>query len=199
MTKPKIILIGAGGHCRSCIDVIEQEGRFEIFGVVDKVEQEGENTILGYPVIGTDDDLPALRKECKYALVTVGQIKSPVARVQLFKRLKELGFRLPIIVSPKAYVSQHAEVGEGTIVMHQAVVNANARVGDNCILNTQCLVEHDADIGNNVHVSTGAIINGDVKVGDDVFIGSNAVSAQGISIIEGSFVKAGDLARGDCL
>lgn len=35
--KTEILLIGAGGHCPSCIDVIEQEGRFSIAGVVDKV------------------------------------------------------------------------------------------------------------------------------------------------------------------
>jgi len=32
--KEKIILIGGGGHCKSCIDVIEQEGRFIIAGIV---------------------------------------------------------------------------------------------------------------------------------------------------------------------
>ena len=28
--KKKIILIGGGGHCKSCIDVIEGENKFEI-------------------------------------------------------------------------------------------------------------------------------------------------------------------------
>ena len=27
--KETIILIGGGGHCKSCIDVVEQEGRFQ--------------------------------------------------------------------------------------------------------------------------------------------------------------------------
>ena len=30
MTKPSLILIGAGGHARSCIDVIEQQGQYQI-------------------------------------------------------------------------------------------------------------------------------------------------------------------------
>ena len=35
--KRKIpILIGGGGHCKSVIDVIEQEAKFEIAGIVDK-------------------------------------------------------------------------------------------------------------------------------------------------------------------
>lgn len=33
--KEQIILIGGGGHCKSCIDVIEQEGKYQIAGIVD--------------------------------------------------------------------------------------------------------------------------------------------------------------------
>jgi len=32
---PNIILLGAGGHCKSCIDVIEAEGKFTIVGILD--------------------------------------------------------------------------------------------------------------------------------------------------------------------
>ena len=34
MDKLEIILVG-GGHCKSCIDVIEAEGRFIIKGIID--------------------------------------------------------------------------------------------------------------------------------------------------------------------
>ena len=34
--KKKLILIGAGGHCNSCIDVIEQENKYRIVGLIDK-------------------------------------------------------------------------------------------------------------------------------------------------------------------
>ena len=66
----EIILIGSGGHARSCIDVIESTGFYQIAGLVEKsVIQTAEN--LGYPVIGTDDDLPELRKKYKNALIKV--------------------------------------------------------------------------------------------------------------------------------
>lgn len=192
MTKPKIILVGAGGHCRSCIDVIEQEGRFDVLGIVDKVTGETPN-VLGYPVIGGDENLPGLKQECNHALVSVGQIESVAVRIRLFRQLKKLGFELPTIISPQAYVSRHATIGEGTVVMHRALVNSNAKVGSNCILNTQCLIEHDAVIGNHVHVSTGAIINGNSSVGDDSFIGSGATVIHEITLPKGSFVRAGRL------
>ena len=79
----KIILIGGGGHCKSVIDVIEQEKKFEIQGIVDKANNIGSN-ILGYKVIASDDNLQKLANRFKYALVTVGQIKSPALRIKLF-------------------------------------------------------------------------------------------------------------------
>jgi len=39
MTKPSLILIGAGGQARACIDVIEQEGFFQISGLIGMAEQ----------------------------------------------------------------------------------------------------------------------------------------------------------------
>lgn len=32
--KPKLVLIGGGGHARACIDVIEQENHFRIYGII---------------------------------------------------------------------------------------------------------------------------------------------------------------------
>ena len=34
MIEPSLILIGAGGHARSCIDVIEQQGEYQIAGMI---------------------------------------------------------------------------------------------------------------------------------------------------------------------
>ena len=39
MSKNNLILIGGGGHCKSCIDVIEQENKFNITGILDVKEK----------------------------------------------------------------------------------------------------------------------------------------------------------------
>jgi sugar O-acyltransferase (sialic acid O-acetyltransferase NeuD family) len=186
----KILLIGAGGHARSCIDVLEEENQFEIAGLIEKGESIS-NESLGYPVIGTDNDLKVLRENYSYALITIGQIKSPNIRMSLFKLLKELDFIMPVIISPQAYVSKNAEIGEGSIIMHGAIVNANAKIGSNSIINNRALIEHDTTIGDNCHIATGAIINGGVTVGDETFVGSGVVTKQTISIWKNSIVGAG--------
>ncbi len=188
--KEKIILIGGGGHCKSCIDVIEQAGTFQIAGIVD-VPEKLHQKILDYEIIATDDDLPDLVKEYENFLITLGQIKNPDKRIRLFEKVKELGGRLPAIISPLAYVSKHAEIGDGTIIMHHALLNAGAKIGSNCIINNKALIEHDALIGNHCHIATGAIINGGVKIGSGTFFGSNAVSKEYIEIGENAVIGCG--------
>jgi sugar O-acyltransferase (sialic acid O-acetyltransferase NeuD family) len=190
MNRPEILLIGAGGHCKSCIDVIEQDGRFRVAGIVDRPGADSPAEVLGYPLIGTDDDLGELRKRIDYALVTVGQVQSADVRIRLYNRFVELGYNLPVIISPRAHVSRHARVGAGTVVLHGVTVNAAASVGANCILNSHCLIEHDARVEDHCHISTGAIVNGQAAVGLGSFVGSGAVVVQGEQVPPRGFVRA---------
>ena len=85
MGKAGIILIGGGGHCKSCIDAIEQENRFTIAGIIDVPEKFGQN-ILGYPIIGCDDDLEDLSKKHDNFIITLGQIKTPISGFRYLKK-----------------------------------------------------------------------------------------------------------------
>lgn len=198
MSREAILLLGAGGHARSCIDVIEQEGRYTVGGLVGLPQEVGSH-VLGYPVLGTDGDMPDLLPRFPRVLIAVGQIKSPEARMKLHTLLEAGGCSLPVIVSPRAYVSAHAKVGAGTIVMHGAVLNAGASIGRNCIINSRALVEHDAVVGDHCHIATAAVINGDVLIGAGSFIGSNACVRQGIRVAERCVVGMGQVVLSDCM
>jgi sugar O-acyltransferase (sialic acid O-acetyltransferase NeuD family) len=187
-----LLLIGGGGHCLSCIDVIEADGKYRIRGIVEPLSDETDG-ICGYPVVGSDEELPFLLQETAQALVTVGQIRSPEIRKRLFELLKQSGGKLPKIVSPFAYCSKYAEMDEGTIVMHGAIVNAGASIGANCIINSQALIEHDAIVADHCHVSTGARVNGGVTIGRGSFIGSGAILKEGIVIGENVIISAGQV------
>ncbi|MEQ1742882.1 MAG: acetyltransferase [Candidatus Nitrotoga sp.] len=190
MSKPSLILIGAGGHAHACIDVIEQHDQFQIAGLVGMPE-EMHTQHLGYSVIAMDSDLSELAKAYQYAFIAVGQIRSPDNRIHLYQQATTLGFQLPVIIAPTAHVSRHANIGAGTIVMHGAIVNAGAKVGINCIINTHALLEHDATIEDYCHISTGAIINGDVHIGAGSFVGSGSSIKEGIMLGKGCVVGMG--------
>ena len=189
-----ILLIGGGGHCKAAIDVIEQEALYNIIGILDKQERLGES-VLDYQVIGDDSELNFLLKSCKNALITIGQIKSPSPRIKLFNKLLKLGFKLPTIISPRAYISKHSSLGIGSIIMHDSVISADVVIGDNCIINTKSIIEHGSSIENHCHISTNAVINGEVVLGEGSFIGSGAVTKECIKIDNNFFAKAGSVIK----
>jgi len=190
--RKQLLLLGGGGHCRSCIDTIEATGAYEIIGVLEAKNVEVEE-VSGYPVIGHDDDLPRLLTKNLSALITVGQIKTPDIRVHLFNSLKHLNAELPLIKSPFSYCSPCAVVGEGTILLHGSIVNADAKVGANCIINSMALIEHDVTIANHCHIATGVRVNGGVVIGQGSFVGSGSVIREGVRIGERAVIAAGQV------
>jgi sugar O-acyltransferase (sialic acid O-acetyltransferase NeuD family) len=186
----RIILVGGGGHCISCIDVIRTTNMFEIAGILDVPKKVG-TSVSGIPIIGTDADIPGLVADGMTFLITLGQIKSSQRRVEMYTIIKNNRGKLPVVTSRMAYVSPSATINEGTIVMHNSLINADAVIGSNCIINTGALIEHEAIIGDFCHISTHAVINGQVSIGSNSFVGSNSVVANNVKLPDGIIVAAG--------
>lgn len=185
-----LVLLGGGGHCRSCIEAIESEGRFSIHGVLGRPEEAG-SECSGYRFIGTDADIPALAAAGHRFLITVGQIESAEPRARLAAHLDSQGAELATVMASTARVSGRAKLGRGTVILHGAMVNAGAMLGDNCIVNTGAIVEHDAVIGSVCHVSTGALVNGGARIGDRCFLGSGCVVSNHVEIAADCVIGAG--------
>lgn len=187
-----LVLIGGGGHCKSCIDVISASSTFNIIGIVDNKISINDN-VLGFPVIGGDAELERINQRGINFFITVGQLTSNEIRKRIFQNLKNIEATIATIVSPYAIVSKYARIGIGTIVHHNVVVNSDSKVGENCILNTSSIIEHDCIIGNHCHISTGSVINGGVTIGTNSFIGSNSVIKQGVVIGDNVVIGAGSV------
>lgn len=186
----KIVLVGAGGHCKVIIDIINSTQQFHIIGITDK--NNIGSKVFGIPILGDDTILQDLYKNgTEYAFVSVGSINNLPFRYELYKKLKEIGFKIPILTHKNAIVSQYAKIEEGTCVMPNAVINANAYIGKNSIINSSSIIEHDCSIGDNCHISPGAKLGGNSKVGDNVHIGIGATIIHSISIGNNTIIGAG--------
>ena len=186
----KLILVGAGGHAKSLIDLVESNDDFKIIGLIGNSDEVGK-TILGYEVLGDDSILKLVRKDCANALIAVGHILDCKKRKFLANHLSSLGFKFPIISSRFSYISKHCIIGEGTTVGHGVVINANVSIGKHCIINSQSLLEHDSNIEDFCHISTGVLINGGVNIGEESFIGSNTIIRENIKITPKTSISAG--------
>jgi len=183
----KIILIGSGGHSRSCIEVIESEKRFKISFLVDKASKNDEkfDTIL-------ESNFTSNYKLNKInLLISVGQLKSGKQRKKIYEFYKNKGCNFPVIKSKSSYISNNSKIGEGTIIMHKAFINSNSNIGKNCIINTGAIIEHDVVIGNNVHIAPGAIILGGCNIKENSFIGSGVILKQNTLLRKDSIISSG--------
>jgi sugar O-acyltransferase (sialic acid O-acetyltransferase NeuD family) len=194
----KIILVGGGGHCISCIEVIESTEEYEICGILDVKEKVGKR-VLDYFIIGTDLDIGKYVNDNFCFIVTAGHIKSPEVRKKLYDLIKKANGRVETVRANSAMISKYSFIGEGSIIMHSAIVNAGAQIGINCIINSNALIEHNVQIGNHSHISTMAAINGDCVIGERTFIGSHSVINQGVNIAHDVVLGSGSVVNKDIL
>ena len=117
-------------------------------------------------------------------------IKNSKIREKLFKKVSNYGFKFPSIISPLSYVSKHAIIGEGTIVMHGSIINAGVKIGKNCIINSKSLIEHDVVIEDHCHISTRSTVNGNVMIKKNSFVGSCSIIKQNLKIGKNCFINA---------
>lgn len=188
-----LLVIGAGGHGKVVADTAKEVGCWDKIAFLDDRYKQIDN-VLGWPVLGK------LLQEEKYLqqypdlIVAIGNNKH---RVQLLKGYMDLGFRLPVLIHPTAFVSKSATIQPGTVIFAQAAVNAGASVGLGNIINTGATVDHDCFIEEGVHICPGVHLAGEVNVGKFSWIGIGAAVIQQVAIGDNVMIGAGSVITRD--
>lgn len=190
MKKVPVIVLGAGGHARVLIDLLQRQA-VDIIGISDSDPEKYGLHILGIPVIGTDESILEYDPGSVNLVNGLGTIGHSSARRQIFVHFMEQGYRFRCMVHDSAIVSQHAELSEGVQIMAGAVIQAGCVLGKNSIVNTGAILDHDSSAGNHVHIAPGATVSGGVQIGDGTFIGAGAVVIQGVKIGTDCVIGAG--------
>lgn len=193
----KIVLVGAGGHCKVIIEIIRSTNQYEIIGITDTNKQTGEY-ILDVPILGNDEYLKVLfNKGIECAFLCVGALSNPNIRNKMYSMIKDIGFQIPILIHQTAIISQSAKIGFGTCIMAGVIIEADTTIGENCIINSGAIVEHDCKIGMNTHISPGACIAGTVNIGYNCHVGINSTIIQGIRVFNNVTIGGGAVVIND--
>ena len=188
-TKEKLVVFGAGGHAKVVIDIIEQQGDYEIAGLLDDDPKHQGKQVFGYPVLGTRAELPALLSaRLRHAIVTIGDNAS---RAAVAAHLDRHGWRFASAVHPRASIGRGVNIGPGSVVMAGCVINADAHVGAQVIVNTGATVDHDCRIEDAVHIAPGCHLCGRVSVGQGSLVGAGTTVTPNVRIGNRVAVGAG--------
>jgi len=183
MIKSTIGIIGAGGHCKVVIDIINEIGTYEIVGIYDDHKT---GYVLGVKIIGSLSDL----KNAWW----IDNFIIAIGNDQIRKTIDEATgdhLRWATLIHPRAVVSKSAKILMGTVVCAGAVIQPEVTVGQHCIINTNCNIDHESKIGKYCSICPGVTICGQVTIGEKTFVGANATIIQTLSIGNNCIIGAG--------
>jgi sugar O-acyltransferase (sialic acid O-acetyltransferase NeuD family) len=196
-TPLKIVVIGASGHAKVVIDIIEQQQCYRIVGLIDSFK-ERRTRLMGYEVIGSEDCIPNLMASGEVAggFIAIGHnwIRHKMART-----IHGLApdFSFVNAVHPSARIAREVSLGHGIAIMAGVSVNPGTRIGDFCFINTNASVDHDNVLSEFSCLQPNAATGGNVKIGafSAISIGANVI--HGVTVGSHTVVGAGSTVLSD--
>lgn len=191
----RVIVVGASGFGRECLDVLEAMiaagVELEVVGVIDDAPSAvnlERLTARRVPHLGgLNGLLEAGETDIRYVL----GIGDPAIRRSLASRLDAAGFAPFTAVHPSAIAGSVCQLGAGVVVCSGAVISTNVVLGEHVHVNPNATIGHDAALEDYVSVNPAAIVSGEVVVGAGTLVGAGATILQGLTVGEGVTVGAG--------
>ena len=184
--KTKLLIVGAGGFGRVTLEHASRQ--FDCAFVDDG--QAVCAVVDGVEVVGGSSDLQRLHDEAGFdqLIVTIGNNK---LREELYRKAKALGYSFPNIICSSAYISPHAQIGCGCVLLNNVVVQNGGHVGDGVLLNPGVEVHNDAFVDDYALIYTNSIVRALAHVGKRVRIGSTVSISNNVNVADDSDVPNG--------
>jgi sugar O-acyltransferase (sialic acid O-acetyltransferase NeuD family) len=204
----RLAIVGAGGHGREVLDVVEalnvvaERDGTDPVAMLGFVADHADDALLarrGVAHLGTVDDLVAGHIDAlSEPAALVLAIGDAATRHQLATRIAATPHRWSEpLVHPAASLGGDVELGQGTVVAAGARITTNVRIGQHVQVNVNAVVSHDCRVGDHATLSPGSLVNGSVTLGEGVFLGTGAVVTPGRRVGDWAVVGAGAVVLAD--
>lgn len=149
-----LLILGAGGYGRTVAETAQAMGGFGRIIFLD-------DSLRGAEIFGRCAKAAEYRGKFCYAYPAFGD---NTLRADWLGRLEAMGYELPVLKHPRAYISPSARIAAGAVVLALAAVGTNTVISRGAIVNMGAIVDHDCTVGACAHLAPGAII----KAGNNV-------------------------------
>ncbi|MGL4799237.1 MAG: acetyltransferase [Cellulosilyticaceae bacterium] len=190
----KVAVVGAGGHGKVVIDIVEQIKGMEIMGCINTYENELDR-LQAYPIIGYPRDLSCLR-EIEGVFFAIGD---NYKRGQWVQHIQALYPHLvyPVAMHPQSICAKDATIEKGVVIGTGAIVQTGAQVGAFSLINTGAILEHDSVMEAFSSLAPASCTGGGVKIGAYTAIGMHATLLQRVKVGDYSVIGAGAVVTRD--
>ena len=187
----RLVIIGAGGHGRETLDVVDAlnavRPSFEVVGFVATGDPSPEVERRGIPFLGGPDVLAGVPADID-AVIAIGD---GAVRRRIDAALLAEGRRSAVLVHPLASVASDNRLGPGVVMAAGARVTTNVTLGRHVHLNVNAVASHDVVVGDYATLSPGVLLNGGTVVGAGAFLGTGAIVVPGCRVGADAVVGAG--------
>lgn len=182
----RLIIIGAGGHGKVCLEIARKMKKWNEISFLDDNKT---GMVLDAKIIGVIKIANYVNDDTEF-FVAIGD---NTLRLNHLNELHDVSAKITSLIDSSATLSDYTSLGNGTVIMPGAIVNADTVIGDGVIVNTGVNIDHDCNINDCVHLSPGTSIGGSVSIGKTSWIGMNSTIINNISITNNVIVGAGSL------
>lgn len=176
--KKNLLILGAGGHGRCCLDIARASG---LYGKISFLDDAAVGSrINDAQIIDSLEALARYDEEYSDVFVAIGH---GLTRAKLMKKAEDLGYEIVSLISKECHVSPYATLEKGIVLFPGAVVEANAIVGEGAIVAANATINHDARLEAYSLVNSNSVIRPNAIVKKYAMVGSHCVISFG-NIVE---------------
>ncbi len=193
------MILGAGAFSRQIAELIEDSNRhatrWRLRGFLDDDATLIGRTVFGYPVLGPLEMAGTL--DAAQMVIGIANVRRPGARRVIAARLGLPPARYAALIHSSASLSSRAEIGNGSVLLHNVVVSHGVALAAHVLVSAACIISHDTRVDDGVTFAAGVIVNGGCKIGAGSYLGSACVIRECVTIGEGSVVGMGAVVTRD--
>lgn len=143
-------------------------------------------TLDGYSVLGSCEDLVRIADENTYCICAIGGAKT---RKKIIEKM-DGKVQFATVIDPTVQMSSSIEIGEGSIICAGTIITVDEKIGNHVIINLDCTIGHDDVLDDFVTLYPSVNVSGCCHLGECVEMGTGSQIIQGLSVGSGTIVGA---------
>ncbi|CAN5204551.1 acetyltransferase [soil metagenome] len=194
MKNKKLFIYGVGKFAEYAGYVFHYDSEYEVVGscIEQSYLNKSRELNKSIEILAFENLDEVLKEENCHLFIAVG---NNIIRERIFKRAKELKYKMASYISSKASVWENLEVGRNCFVDEGTTLQPFVKVKDNSILFV-CNVGHHSVIEEHSLLSA-TILGGNVTIGACSYLGMNTVIKQNVKIGEKNIMGMGCIIEQD--
>lgn len=193
----RLIIFGTGDLAQIAAEYFPCDYGYEIAAFTVDRDHMDKTELLGIPIVAFDGVsflYPPSNHDMHIAVVYQDMNR---LRAKKCQKAKDMGYTLISYISPHAFVSKSAKIGEHAFIFEGNVIQSFVEIGDNCILWSGNHIGHHSKIGIDNFISSHVVVSGHCEIGSNCFIGVNTALANNTVIGKDSWISHGSLLQGN--